>query len=150
MQIDEENRLKELAGANLPMYYGEIISKTQDTYVQLIYTSDLPAYYLDRICLIGDAGMVIQPFTGSGVFKGYNNVKDLLALLGEYDTVEKALEKWGEKELQTGKRLLALGAQMEKAFIWDALDFSNADAETTAEWWKASVTFPEDFSYERE
>ena len=39
---------------------------------------------------------------------------------------------------------------MEKAFIWDALDFAHADEDTTAAWWKASVTFPEDFSYERE
>jgi hypothetical protein len=39
---------------------------------------------------------------------------------------------------------------MEQAFIWEALDFAHADEETTASWWKASVTFPEDFSYERE
>jgi hypothetical protein len=72
----KENRLKELVAANLPTYFAEIVSKTQNTYVQLIYTADLPAYYRHRICVIGDAGMVIQLFTGSGVFKGYNNVKD--------------------------------------------------------------------------
>jgi 2-polyprenyl-6-methoxyphenol hydroxylase-like FAD-dependent oxidoreductase len=149
MRIEEENRLKQLAVANLPTYYGEIVSKTQNTYVQLIYTTDLPAYYRQRICLIGDAGMVIQPFTGSGVFKGYNNVKDLLDSLAANETIEAALQQWGASQLQTAKRLLVLGAQMEKAFIWDALDFAVADAETTASWWKASVTFPEDFSYEK-
>jgi len=150
MRIDEENRLKEIAVSNLPTYFGEVISKTQDTYVQLIYTSDLPAYFRDRLCLIGDAGMVIQPFTGSGVFKGYNNVKDLLDSLADNQSVETALEHWGDKQLQTGKRLLALGAQMEKAFIWESLDFATADSETTLAWWKASVTFPEDFSYQKE
>ena len=48
------------------------------------------------------------------------------------------------------KRLLALGAQMEKAFIWEPLDFATADAATTSAWWKESVTFPEDFSYQKD
>jgi len=30
-----------------------------------------------RICLMGDAGVVAPPFTGSGVFKGANNAVDL-------------------------------------------------------------------------
>jgi hypothetical protein len=50
--------------------------------------------------------------------------------------------------LRTGNRLLALGEQMEKAFIRNPLDFATADAATTAAWWKASVTFPENFSHE--
>ena len=150
MRLSEENRLKALAAENLPTYYGEILSKTQDTYVQLIYTSDLSAYYRDRFCLIGDAGMVIQPFTGSGVFKGYNNAKDLLENLATHESINDALQQWGEKELLSAKRLLALGEQMEQAFIWKPLDFATADAETAAAWWKASVTFPEDFSYQKQ
>jgi len=149
IRLSEEQRLKGLAADNLPSYYAEIISKTENTYVQLIYTCDLPGYYRDRFCLIGDAGMVIQPFTGSGVFKGYNNTKDLLEKLETQASVEEALGQWGEKELHTAKRLLALGEQMEKAFIWDQLDFASADQEEVAEWWKASVTFPDEFSYQR-
>jgi hypothetical protein len=37
---------------------------------------------------------------------------------------------------------------MEQAFIWNPLDFATVDAETTAAWWKSSVTFPENFTYE--
>ncbi|KPK05173.1 MAG: hypothetical protein AMJ56_16310 [Anaerolineae bacterium SG8_19] len=32
--------------------------------------------------------------------------------------------------------------------LWNPLDFATADAETTAAWWKSSVTFPENFTYE--
>ena len=150
MRLSKENRLKAVAAENLPAYYAEILNKTQNTFVQLIYTSDLPGYYRDRFCLIGDAGMVIQPFTGSGVFKGYNNTKDLLENLAVHDSIDDALQQWGAKELLSAKRLLALGEQMEKAFIWDQLDYATADAEEVAAWWKASVTFPEDFSYQKE
>lgn len=150
MRLTEEERLKGLAAENLPGYYAEIIDKTTNTYVQLIYTSDLPAYYRDRFCLIGDAGMVIQPFTGSGVFKGYNNTKDLLESLNRHETIDEALQAWGTKELASAKRLLALGEQMEQAFIWNQLDYATASADEVAAWWKASVTFPEDFSYQKE
>lgn len=148
MRLEEEDRLKRLVTDNLPTYYGAIVSKTQNTYVQLIYTVDLSAYYRDRMCLIGDAGMVIQPFTGSGVFKGYQNATDLLKALDGHETMDEALNEWSIAQVRTGKQLLALGEQMEKAFIWQPLDFASADADTTAAWWKESVTFPEEFSYQ--
>ena len=93
-------------------------------------------------------GMVIQPFTGSGVFNGYHNAVDLLEALESHDTIEEALMGWSANQVRSGKRLLALGEQMEKAFIWEPLDFASADAETTAAWWTKSVTFPEEFSYQ--
>ena len=43
----------------------------------------------------------------------------------------------------------ALGEQMESAFIWEQLDFANVDEETIKNWWKSSVTFPENFNYEK-
>ena len=58
-------------------------------------------------------------------------------------------KKWSKLQVKTGKRLLALREQMEKALIWEQLDFANVDEETTKEWWKASVTFPESFNYEK-
>ncbi len=45
-------------------------------------------------------------------------------------------------------RLLGLGEQMEQAFIWDSLDLATADSATTEAWWRASVSFPEEFTYE--
>lgn len=148
MRLEEEERLKRLMRDNVPTYYGDIIAKTQNTYVQLIYTVRLPAYYVGRICLIGDAGMVAQPFTGSGVFKGYSNVKDLLEALSSYGTVDEALSNWSREQVRIGNRLLALGEQEEQAFIWNTLDLASADAATTAAWWKAAVTFPEEFTFE--
>ena len=144
-----ETRFKKHLTKNIPSYYAEMVNKTKDSYIQVIYTLNLDSYYKDRMCLIGDAGMFVQPFTGSGVFKGYNNVKDLIAALKEHCSVDDALSDWNRKQLQTGKRLLALGEQMEKAYIWEQLDFGNVDEETTMNWWKESVTFPENFNYEK-
>ncbi|WP_242135288.1 FAD binding domain-containing protein [Aestuariivivens marinum] len=145
-----ESMLKRFLSQHIPTYYAKVVNKTKDSYIQVIYTLDLDSYYKDNMCLIGDAGMVVQPFTGSGVFKGYNNAKDLIANLKETHTIDDALERWSNQQLKTGKKLLALGEQMEKAFIWEQIDFAKVGKDETKKWWKASVTFPDNFNYERD
>lgn len=149
MHPDTESKLKELLSSSMPAFYAEMVNKTPDSYIQVIYTQDLDAYYKDRMCLIGDAGIVVQPFTGSGVFKGYHNVKDLISAFHEHENLEDALAHWSEKQIRSGKRLLAFGEQAEKAFIWDQPDFSRIDERSTLEWWKSSITFPEHFNYQK-
>lgn len=149
MNKEIETRLKEFISQNTPSHYAGIVNKTKDSYIQVIYTLDLDHYYKDHMCLIGDAGMIVQPFTGSGVFKGYHNVKDLITCFHQHKTLEEALNDWSKKQIAIGKRLLVLGEQMEKAFIWEQPDFAHASGEAIATWWKASVTFPENFSYEK-
>lgn len=150
MRDQEEQRLKQLAHDNLPGYYADIITRSTETYAHLIYTADVPGYYRGRMCLIGDAGAVIQPFTGSGIFKGYNNVRSLLDALEDSGDVDRALRQWDAMQVVIGRRLLALGEQMEQAFIWNPLDLSTADEASVRSWWQASVRFPEDFSLQRD
>jgi 2-polyprenyl-6-methoxyphenol hydroxylase-like FAD-dependent oxidoreductase len=145
-QVEEE--LKASMEAELPDLYGAMVRATHHTYVQLIYTVRMPTYHQGAACLIGDAGAVAQPFTGSGVFKGYNNVESLLQVFDDHDDPVTALEVWAQEQVQLADRLLALGEQMEQAFIWDSLDLTTADASTTQAWWHAAVQFPEDFTYE--
>jgi 2-polyprenyl-6-methoxyphenol hydroxylase-like FAD-dependent oxidoreductase len=143
-----EESLKSAMEAELPGYYGAMVRATEHTYVQLIYTAQMPAYHRGAACLIGDAGAVAQPFTGSGVFKGYNNTQSLLEVLDRHDDPVAALEEWDADQVRLADRLLALGDQMEQAFIWDSLDLTTADAESTEAWWRSAVQFPDDFTYE--
>jgi 2-polyprenyl-6-methoxyphenol hydroxylase-like FAD-dependent oxidoreductase len=145
-QVEEE--LKASMEAELPDFYGAMVRASRHTYVQLIYTARMPAYHRGAACLIGDAGAVAQPFTGSGVFKGYNNVESLLEVFGDHDDPVAALEEWDQEQVRLADRLLALGDQMEQALIWDSLDLTTADASSTEAWWHASVEFPDDFTYE--
>ena len=134
--------------AQLPDIYADIVRRTTLTYVQLIYTVQVPGYHCGRMGLIGDAGSVAQPFTASGVFKGYHNVSGLLEMLGRHDHLEAALDEWGAIQMALGDRLLALGEQMEQAFIWNPLDLADADVATTEAWFRKAVAFPENFSHE--
>lgn len=60
-----------------------------------------------------------------------NNIQSLLEVLEHHDDPETALEEWGEGQVRLADRLLALGDQMEQAFIWDSLDLTMADAAST-------------------
>jgi 2-polyprenyl-6-methoxyphenol hydroxylase-like FAD-dependent oxidoreductase len=148
MRPEQENRLKAHMTANLPTWYARMVERTSETFVQLIYTSRLSAYADGRMCVIGDAGVVAPPFTGSGVFKGYQNVKGLLGELSEDGDLDSALARWSAEQVRLGDRLLALGEQMERAFIWDPPDLRTATSDEVAAWWKAAVTFPDEFSYQ--
>ena len=148
LRPEVEEELKASMEAELPDFYGAMVRASRRTYVQLIYTVRMPAYHRGAACLIGDAGAVAQPFTGSGVFKGYNNVESLLEVFRDHDDPVAALEEWDQEQVRLADRLLALGDQMEQAFIWDSLDLTTADASSTEAWWHASVQFPDDFTYE--
>jgi len=143
-----EEALKTAMEAELPDDYSAMVRATEHTYVQLIYTARMPAYHRGAACLIGDAGTVAPPFTGSGVFKGYNNVGSLLESFERHDDLITALEEWDVEQVRLADRLLALGEQMEQAFIWDSIDLTTADAASTEAWWHAAVQFPDDFTYE--
>ncbi|MGE3802942.1 MAG: hypothetical protein AB7H80_18140 [Candidatus Kapaibacterium sp.] len=145
-----EEKLKEYLSKHLPEFYANIVNNTTDSYIQVIYTLDLDSYYKGRICLIGDAGIVVQPFTGSGIFKGYNNIKDLLASLAGHDRVEEALKEWSDKQVATGKRLLSFGEQLERALIWEPMNFATANEQEVASWFKEAVTPPENFNFHRD
>jgi len=147
MRPEIEQQLRDTVFGRLPGYYARIAQQTHDSFAQPIYTVDMPAYHRGRVCLMGDAGAVAQPFTGSGVFKGVTNAIELVEALQQHDDADAALQAWDGEQVARGKRLVALGAQMEKAFIWEPLSYATATGAECKQWWNAAVTFPEDFTY---
>lgn len=147
MRHEEEGRLKALMAKHLPSYFADIVADSYGTFAQPIFTVEVPENAVGRVALIGDAGAVAPPFTGSGVFKAMMNAVELAdALAGANDT-EAALRRWSVDQAHRGARLTALGQQMESAFIWDAPDFSTMSEPDARAWWTNAITFPDEFSY---
>lgn len=149
MRLEAEEELKALVAAELPSFFADLTSLTTGTFAQPIYTYAPASYRLGRACLIGDAGSVVQPFTGSGVFKATNNAISLVDTLSTHldDGIDVALGRWSATETDAALRLAALGEQMENAFVWEAPDLGSMSQEAATSWWTESITFPEDFSY---
>ncbi len=147
MREVEERRLKDLMGEHLPTYYADIVEASTDTFAQPIYGVTVPAYVGGRVALLGDAGSIAPPFTGSGVFKAVMNAVELADALTSDADPDRALAAWSDEQTRRGARLAALGKQMEAAFVWRAPDFSTMSEAETRSWWKDAVSFPEEFSY---
>lgn len=142
MRLEDETRLKDHVRPHLPTYFAAMVDMSQDTFVQPIFTSDVPAYRKGRIGLLGDAGAFVQPFTGTGVFKGMNNAMDLgRAVTGKSD-IDAALESWSTQQTRTGKMLMAMGERLEQALIWETPDFGQMDENATRAWWVDANRIP--------
>lgn len=143
---EEEAGIKRLARDAFPPYFGEIVNATRDTFVQPIFTAEVPAYREGRICLIGDAGACASPLTGSGVLKGMTNAMDLTDALAVHVDVDEALETWSMEQTRTGERMVALARRLERALIWSIPDFSRMDEVAMRRWWREAAKIPEDIA----
>jgi 2-polyprenyl-6-methoxyphenol hydroxylase-like FAD-dependent oxidoreductase len=143
MRPEVEERLKTLVRETFPPYHSAIVDGSHDTFAQPIYIADVSSYHKGRICLIGDAGAVAQPFTAGGVFKGMNNALDMAEALATRAGVDEALAEWSATETATGKRLTTLGVQLEKALIWNIPDFAKMDETGMRSWWEQAAKMPE-------
>jgi 2-polyprenyl-6-methoxyphenol hydroxylase-like FAD-dependent oxidoreductase len=141
MRPEEESRLKELVQAQLPPYYAEIVAASRDTFAQPIYRAEAPAYHRGRFCLIGDAGELVPPVTGSGVLRGMTNAEDLVKALRD-DDLDAALLRWDAEQSTLGRRLSASGRQMEEALIWATPDLSKLDAAAVEAWYTRALSTP--------
>jgi 2-polyprenyl-6-methoxyphenol hydroxylase-like FAD-dependent oxidoreductase len=142
MRPEEERRLKAWIQEQVPPYYAEILTASRDTFAQPIYRVEPPAYHRGRICLIGDAGALAPPVTGSGVVRGTTNAIELATALQAGDDLDAALAEWDEAQTATGRRFATWGRQLEQALIWATPDLASLDAAAVEEWYYRTAPIP--------
>ena len=147
MRPEQDAEVLALMKQQLPRYYTEIMERSVGNQIQLINTVTPKAFAKGRMALIGDAGALAQPMTGAGVFKSFENARDLAKTLATVDNLEDALSQWSKRQTDVANRLLELGAEMEEAFIWNTIDFSKASNAEGRKWWDDSINLPYEFSY---
>jgi 2,6-dihydroxypyridine 3-monooxygenase len=142
LRLDEERRFKAFARDFLPAYFGELIAQAHDTFLQAIFSARMPRHRRARLCVIGDAGTLVQPLTGSGVLKATTHAIGLARELRKTSDVDAALEAWDARQTALGDVLCELGEHMEQALIWNMVDLAELDAATTARWWQTTTSVP--------
>jgi 2-polyprenyl-6-methoxyphenol hydroxylase-like FAD-dependent oxidoreductase len=147
LRREHEERFKELARESLPPYYAELVASSRDTFAQEVLSAAVPDYHSGRICLVGDAGAVAPPFTGSGIFKAASNTINLGEALASFEDVDEAVASWGKAEAATAAEIIDLGDQYERAFMHGCPDFGAMDTATAAEWLDRSINDPEWFTF---
>ena len=148
MRAEQEGRLKDRMCAALPDYFADIVTRSEDNQIQLIYTARPPAYRKGRMTLLGDAGAVVPPLTGSGLFKAFENARGLRdALAAPAAERNAALDRWSDEQMDHADAMLAMGEDMERAFIYDTIDLAEAAPEAVRAWFPKAVRVSPRFSY---
>jgi 2-polyprenyl-6-methoxyphenol hydroxylase-like FAD-dependent oxidoreductase len=131
---DRESALKAQAGELLPEVFAQIVEASRNTFIQAIFTARVHAYHGGRVCLVGDAGTLHPPFTGSGVLKAIINAVELAHALGSHADVEPALAAWNEVQLRTAASFAPAAEVLERAFIFDMPDLAELDHDAFTAW----------------
>jgi 2-polyprenyl-6-methoxyphenol hydroxylase-like FAD-dependent oxidoreductase len=127
-------RFRERVAEAIPPYFLDLIDRTDNTAVQAIYSVHLPAYARGRVCLVGDAGSVLPPFTGSGVMKAMANATSLGDALTASSSPDEGLSAWSAQQVATASQLLPLAESLERELVFNVPDLSSMSVDQITGW----------------
>jgi 2-polyprenyl-6-methoxyphenol hydroxylase-like FAD-dependent oxidoreductase len=131
-----ESRLADL----LPRSLFELVQQCGNSSIQAIYSCVPRSYARDRLCLVGDAGAVFPPFTGSGVLRAAANAASLTDALADAPAVDDALRQWSETQLQVAAQVIPIAEDIERIGVFDMPDLTTMPTTATNDW--MSATYP--------
>lgn len=157
LEPEVEKALKTLMRRQLPDMFADIVDATTNTLFQPIWVVQAPGHYRRHMCLIGDAAATIQPMTGSGLFKAFENSRTLVEALRTTPVCsalapmlrDTALREWSDRQTHLDQRLMTTGRTMEDAFIWNTIDLGTARAADVEVWWNEQIDNQSEYSYLR-
>ena len=100
-------RLREDATALSPVF-AEMIAKTDEPFIQIIFDIDVPRMAFERVCLIGDAAFTARPHAAAGSAKAAEDAWKLAeAVRASGGDVVEALRRWESGQLALGRQVLS-------------------------------------------
>ncbi len=94
------------AAARLPASLAELVMRTEQPFLQVVYDVEVERMAFGRVCLIGDAAFSVRPHAAAGTAKAADDGWTLAAALDADGDVEAALKRWEPQQLKLGKDLL--------------------------------------------
>jgi 2-polyprenyl-6-methoxyphenol hydroxylase-like FAD-dependent oxidoreductase len=129
-----ESRLADL----LPSSLFELMQQCGNSSIHAIYSAAARSYTRDRVCLAGDAGAVLPPFTGSGVLRAVANVTSLADALAGATAVDDGLHRWGEAQVQAAAQVMQVAERTERRAVFDMPDLAAMPTAATNDWMHAA------------
>lgn len=120
-----------------PLYRPLFGSPRSEVSIQPIYDQLADRYVHDRIVLIGDAGTLSRPHTGSGATKAMQDARTLERLGQDHDDWESLLAAYDHDRTTTGDALVELGRrigrdQVEHTPPWAQMSVADFEAWVAA------------------
>jgi 2,6-dihydroxypyridine 3-monooxygenase len=100
--------LRDAATAALPPPLAEVVLKTAEPFIQLVFDVEVPRMAFGHACLIGDAAFALRPHAAAGTAKAAEDAWKLGEAVREAGgDVIAALKAWEPGQLELGRRVLA-------------------------------------------
>lgn len=143
VKADLQARLASL----LPAPLFELVHQCGNSSIQAIYSAVPRSYTRDRLCLAGDAGVVLPPFAGSGVLRAVASATALADALAGAPAVDDALRRWGQAQLQVAAQALPAAESIERIAVFGMPDLATMPTAAANDWMSAihpglAVTLP--------
>lgn len=119
-------QVKLMALRCLPKLLSDLVVATVEPFVQVIYDVDIDQMAFGRVCLIGDAGIVVRPHAAAGTAKAAADGWALAEAIEKYQVLSEALDVWQASQLTLAKNLLErtrrVGSKSQFLNTWDSCD----------------------------
>jgi|GEM_PF-911906 len=138
--------LTELTGYYFSGFPCSLIKKTVDPFVQPIFDVFVPHYVKGRICLVGDASILLRPHVGSNATKA---LKDAIALSNTVarelksstaPDISLAFKRWEGDQQKFAKQLFPLSRALGNLLVTHVPDLTTLTKEHMDELWKQTVS----------
>ncbi len=94
------------AEARLPATLAEVVCRTEQPFLQVVYDIEVERMAFGRVCLVGDAAFSVRPHAAAGTAKAADDGWALASALDDADDVAAALVAWEPRQLGVGRSLL--------------------------------------------
>ena len=130
--VDEALRARLLP--RLPDAVRDLVDAASVTSLQSVWISSAMPYAHGHACLVGDAGVLTPPFTGSGVLKAIADAGALADALRDGTTVAEGLLGYDRGRQEAVAGLVALGDRGASSLVFDVPDTSAMTPEGVRAW----------------
>jgi 2,6-dihydroxypyridine 3-monooxygenase len=120
------DRMRSDASELLPPAAAELVTRTDQPYIQIVLDIAVRNMAIGRIALIGDAAFAARPHAAAGTAKAAADAWALADALAAEPDIPRALAAWEPARLALGNKLLSrvaeMGARSQFTNTWDPAD----------------------------
>jgi 2,6-dihydroxypyridine 3-monooxygenase len=98
--------MKAHAAARLPTAIAEIVTKTEEPFLQVVFDLAIPRMNFGHACLLGDSANLARPHAAAGTAKAADDAWALGDALSSSSSVSEALEKYNQNQTAIGHQLI--------------------------------------------
>ncbi len=111
---DNVQGLRERAVAELAAPFRQLVAITARPFIQVVFDLLSPNLVFGRLCLMGDAAIVVRPHTAGATAKAAGDALALAEALGREPDIDRALAGWERDRLDYGRGLAGYGIALGK------------------------------------